>query len=281
MGSGKPAEQVSTLGMESHTGGSGRVTCTGESAWQLLIPPGSPHQYRLAQLDDYHNKPRSAFPWRPPVTLSLCARVSSANIAGTWGFGFWNDPFSLSLGLGGGERRLPALPNAAWFFYASSENHLSLCDDLPANGLLAATFRSPRIPSVFLGFTLPFLPLFLIPAFSRLVRRFSRTLIQQDAMQLKTDITSWQEYTLCWLNKRVDFYLNGNQIFSTTIVPHAPLGFVLWVDNQFASWNSEGKIAFGNLTTSQQTILEVEEFSIQGGRSTDFGFCKNHSPHKK
>src|SRR5262245_12963203 len=83
------------------------------NAYLLSIPAGSADQYRLAQLDDYTKAPRSRFPLRVPLSLSLSARVSSNSIPGTWGFGLWNDPFGLSLGFGGNPLRLPALPNAA------------------------------------------------------------------------------------------------------------------------------------------------------------------------
>ena len=53
------------------------------------------------------------------------AHASSNSIPGTWGFGLWNDPFGLSLGFGGNPFRLPALPNAVWFFGASKESYLS------------------------------------------------------------------------------------------------------------------------------------------------------------
>jgi len=94
--------------------------------WRLQIPAGPPRGYRLAQLDDYISLPRRFFGWDPPTTLSLRARLSSSNLPGTWGFGLWNDPFGLAIGFGGTARRLPALPNAAWFFHASKENFLSL-----------------------------------------------------------------------------------------------------------------------------------------------------------
>src|SRR6187431_728447 len=86
------------------------------SAYRLSIPSGKADQYRLAQLDDYTQTPRSRFPLRFPLSLSLSARTSSDSITGTWGFGLWNDPFGLSLGFGGNPFRLPALPNAIWFF---------------------------------------------------------------------------------------------------------------------------------------------------------------------
>jgi len=95
------------------------------SAYRLSIPTGKANQYRLAQVDDYTQVPRSRFPLHFPLSLSLSARTSSDSIAGTWGFGLWNDPFGLSLGFGGNPFRLPALPNALWFFGASKESYLS------------------------------------------------------------------------------------------------------------------------------------------------------------
>jgi hypothetical protein len=125
-------------------------------SWRLSIPAGPAGRYRLAQLDDYTQLNREDFAWKSPVRLEIQARVSANDLPGTWGFGFWNDPFSTSLGLGGAARRLPALPNCAWFFYASPENYLSLRDDIPAQGLLAATFASPNIPPLAFIPVLPF-----------------------------------------------------------------------------------------------------------------------------
>jgi hypothetical protein len=66
--------------------------------YRLSIPSGFSDSYRLAQLDDYAPFSRRRFPHRFPLSLSLSARTSSNSIAGTWGFGLWNDPFGLSLG---------------------------------------------------------------------------------------------------------------------------------------------------------------------------------------
>src|ERR1044071_2028154 len=132
--------------------------------YRLSIPVGKANTYRLAQLDDYPQLKRNQFPWRPPLRISLSARVSSEALPGTWGFGLWNDPFGLSLGLGGNRLRLPTLPNAVWFFGASQESYLSLKeiagldtgvkssvptqaarrDVIAANGFLAQVFRAPR-----------------------------------------------------------------------------------------------------------------------------------------
>ena len=94
---------------------------------RLNLPAGDATSYRLAQLDDYAHLPRGRFPHHA-LTLSLLARTSAASLPGTWGFGFWNHPFGLSLGFGGNPFSLPALPNAVWFFGASAENYLSFKD---------------------------------------------------------------------------------------------------------------------------------------------------------
>ena len=103
--------------------------------------------------------------------MHLEARVSSAAIPGTWGFGLWNDPYGFSFGPGNGFVRLPALPNAAWFFIASAPNYLSLRDDLPAQGGLAATFQSPHWPAALLAFGALALPLLALPPVARVMRR--------------------------------------------------------------------------------------------------------------
>src|SRR5512147_1754689 len=112
---------------------------TGPRSWRLEIPAGPAGAYRWAQIDDHLRLARRSFPCRPPLRLDLRARLSALDLPGTWGFGFWNDPFSTSLGVGGAARRLPVLPNAAWFFYAGQPNYLAFRDTHPAEGFLAAT----------------------------------------------------------------------------------------------------------------------------------------------
>ena len=115
------------------------------SHYLLSIPVGKADQYRLAQLDDYTKFRREQFPLRFPVTLNLSARTSGNSIPGTWGFGLWNDPFGLSFGFGGNPLRLPALPNAVWFFGASEESYLSF----RAERNEVETKREPHTKSLF------------------------------------------------------------------------------------------------------------------------------------
>jgi len=237
--------------------------------WHLAIPDGLRGRYRLAQLDDYGRAvtyhymhlPRRAFGWQPPVTLCLRARASDASLPGTWGFGLWNDPFGLSIGFGGTTGRLPALPNAAWFFYASPPNYLSLRDDLPAQGLLAATFSSRRWPKLLLAPGLLALPLLALRPVSRLLRRLASQIVCQDAAAVRVDVTQWHEYTLSWLCEAARFEVDGKVILTTPLAPHGPLGLVIWIDNQYAAWRPDGSLGYGTLE-NPAAWLEISDLDM-------------------
>lgn len=237
------------------------LTGIGPAAWRLGIPAGPAGQYRLAQLDDYGRLPRSAFPWRPPLTLLLRGRASAANLPGTWGFGLWNDPFGLAFVKGGGLR-LPSLPDTAWFFFASPSNYLSLRDDLPASGALAATFRSPGWPAPLYLLGAPALPLILWRYAARWLRARARRLVQQDAAALQLDPGEWHAYRLDWRSDNAVFRLDGQIVLETEISPRGPLGLVLWVDNQYAAWTPDGHLAYGTLANPDPAWIEIEGLQV-------------------
>ena len=241
-----------TPGADIHTG-------MEEGSWILKIPAGPKGSYRLAQLDDYSKQKRQAFPWSPPMALSLRARVFDSRIPGTWGFGLWNDPFSLSLGFGGGTRRFPALPNAAWFFFSSPQNYLSFRDDLPANGFLAQTFCAPQLPTPILALAALGIPLLVWPWMGSKIRPFLRRMITEDSYALNIDVTQWHSYTLEWHQDRIIFKVD-DQTLQTRITPQGPLGLVIWIDNQHAAFYPNGKLAYGTLENFQPAWLEIESF---------------------
>ncbi|MCJ7623090.1 MAG: family 16 glycosylhydrolase, partial [Anaerolineaceae bacterium] len=209
--------------MIPHTTPGAEVQNIGAGNWRLSIPPGIQGNYRLAQHDDYPHLPRRDFLWIPPLHMSLSARVSETLLPGTWGFGFWNDPFNISLGLGGTARRLPSLPNAAWFFHASEQNYLSLRNEQPAHGMLMATFSSPRIPSLFLSPGIPFLPFLSVPFTSKYLRRMASLMIHEDAAELDIDPTVWHHYQIEWHLEKVSFYLDDQVQFETETSPKGKL----------------------------------------------------------
>ena len=248
--------------LESYFTHGGVANYSGSNQMLLSIPPGSTRAYRWAQLDDYHKVSRRKFPWQLPLKISLQARCSMQEHAGTWGFGLWNDPFSASLGLGGMAHRLPALPNCAWFFYASPPNHLEIHDRFPSDGFLAATFQSPRIPTPFLLPAFPGLPLFVLPFFAKHFRKWLRPIINQDAVKILIDLTQWHSYQIDWSKQTVNFMIDEKQVLSTKISPKGKLGLVIWIDNQYAAFPPDGKIRFGTLSQETESRLEIKGLEI-------------------
>ena len=228
-----------------------------EGHFRFSIPGGAAGAYRLAQLDDYSQSKRSQLPWHSPSSLKIKARVSDNDLPGTWGFGFWNDPFTASLGLGGMGRRLPALPNTAWFFHASPPNYLSLRDDLPAQGFLAAVFSSPPIPSLLLAPGLVATPLLAWRAAARLLRRLARQVIREDSCLVKTNVAEWHTYRIEVDDRSTRFSLDETPIFETAAAPRSRLGMVLWIDNQYAAFNPDGRLSYGRLE-NPAAWMEIE-----------------------
>ncbi len=250
---------ASFLNLHTSQARGGSVIPLGPAAWRLELPAGSKAAYRLAQLDDYHALSRKHFPRTAPLIFSLSARVSGPRIPGTWGFGLWNDPFSANLGFKGMQQRLPALPQAAWFFYASPQNYLSFRDDLPAQGFLAATFGSVPVGAVKLGILAAQLPLAFLPSTSQIIRRQLRRVIHQGAAPIDIDVTQWHDYELNWSTRGVNFTVDAQRILQTPIAPQAPLGLVIWVDNQYAALPPQGRLRFGTLPNPEPVWLEIRD----------------------
>jgi hypothetical protein len=242
-----------------------------KDGWRLGIQKGDSSSYRDAQLDDYSQLRRSRFPHQS-LNLSLRARTSSSSPAGTWGFGLWNDPFGLSLGFGGSPFRLPALPNAVWFFYGSKENYLSFKSpsttgfDTPskntrvtqpstqgevANGFMAQVFRSPKFHPLLVpaGLALPFSPL------RETTRKLLSKVIVEDSVSVSVDVTQWHRYKLEWEAKRVAWHVDDALVFESLVSPNQPLGVIIWIDNQYAAFTPEGKIGFGVLENPERPLL--------------------------
>ncbi|MHC1785422.1 MAG: hypothetical protein AB9891_22185 [Anaerolineaceae bacterium] len=230
--------------------------------WRLSIQEGQNDQYRWAQLDDYSDLPRSRFHWQAPLSMKCQARVSHTDLPGTWGFGFWNDPFNASLKIKGAGFRLPALPNTAWFFNASPENHLSLQTGRRACGFLAAVFRSPLIPSWAFLPAYILLPSLFIPSIARRMIKIAKEVILDEFLILNVNQTEWNTYRLDLFEERVDFYINNTLTSRTTAAPRGKLGALLWIDNQYAGITSNGNFQAGLLENSQPAWLEIKDWHI-------------------
>jgi len=245
------------LDLEKREINGGRIVGSIDDEFRLILPEIEKGRYGLAQLDDYMHLSRRQFSYKPPLTLQLEARVTSKDHQGTWGFGLWNDPFSMGFSAGGMSRLLPVFPNAAWFFYGSDQNCLSLRDDQPGSGFHVKTYRSPIIPSVMSLLAVPALPLLFFPAVARLMRRAARGIVKEDAHLLNLVVDSWHIYKLVWEEYRVVFVVDGVEVFKTRVSPQGRLGLVIWIDNQYFRFDSEGHIGFGFLRTLSHSELLI------------------------
>jgi hypothetical protein len=180
------------------------------------------------------------------------------SVQGTWGFGVWNDPYRMSGGPGETIFHALTLPNAAWFFSSSLHSHLSFRDDRPGNGFLAQVFRAEqaRLASLI---TLP--GTFLLSR--KAARRRLSKLVQEDEIRLKHDVTEWHEYGLKWNAGGVVFEVDGQTVLDRPISPRGPLAVVIWIDNQFAAFTPEGRVAAGTLQGSDEW-MQIENLVLEG-----------------
>jgi hypothetical protein len=250
MGRDQPPLDTLELG-----GGTTKVTLPGE---YTLTIPAKPEGYTDAQVDDYHRLMRKDFYWNPPVLMRMRAKASRPDPTGTLGFGFWNDPFSLSLGQGGAARTLPASPQALWFFCASPPNDLQLEAGIPGHGFKASSLSSPRLPSLLLTpLAAAALVLTYLPPLRGPILRTALGFAQAQERVLDTSLTDWHTYELLWEAQAATFRVDGERVLTADQPPSGPLGFVAWIDNQYAVASPEKGLAFGSIPTRQPQSLRL------------------------
>lgn len=229
----------------------------------VLHLPEKAKGYADAQVDDYGGMSRRSFPWRPPLEMELEARATPRNPRGTFGFGFWNDPFGVSLGGSGGGQKLPALPNALWFFYGSEPNALPLDAHSSSAGWYASSLRSRPLapllvtPAAAAAFVLSRIP----PARRWAVRRTYRT-FQVEGTRVPYSHEDWYRYRLRWESGEARFWVNDELILRAENPPAGPLGFVAWIDNQYAILSIERGIQFGVLPLEEPQTLQLRGVQI-------------------
>jgi hypothetical protein len=240
----------------------GLVDPTNATTLRLGLPSNC-KEYCDAQVDDYHHLPRSQFRWSPPCHFEVRARASSNTPPGTLGFGFWNDPFTFSMGQGGAARRFPAMPQALWFFYGSNDNDIRLDPDLPGYGWKASSLRSPQIPLPLLA---PLgalaLPISYIPILRTIMMKVARGILSVDEKVIPQNMDQWHSYTIEWGHSEAIFKIDGEIFHHTDSPPKGPLGFVAWVDNQFAIASENKPFRFGVLQTEASHWLEMELITL-------------------
>ncbi|NDJ75735.1 MAG: hypothetical protein GYB65_05715 [Chloroflexi bacterium] len=227
---------------------------------RCVLPPTDDTTYSDAQISDYQGLPRRDFPWHPPLRLTVRAWASQSGdqLRGTAGFGFWNEPF-VPL-----QRGVPRLPRAIWFFAASPPNNMALSRDVPGYGWKAAQIDATRLPFFAL---LPLAPvgflLMRIPALYRRLWPVGQWALGVSETELPASLAQPHTYELDWLVDGAVFRVDGQVVHTTTRSPKGPLGFIAWIDNQYAVVTPQGRFRFGLLNVDKQQWLALDRVEIQ------------------
>jgi hypothetical protein len=239
---------------------------TGETL-RLVNVDASADTYTNAQIDDYAHLPRPQFPWRPPLRFSVRARFShpgahesgdGERLVGTAGFGFWNDPFLMM------SLRVPALPRALWFFYASPPSNMKLDLDTPGWGWKAATIDAARLPFLLLAPTAPLaLPLMWMPPIYRKLWPVAQRAMKVSERGIDVALRDWHIYGLDWGTHTVRFSVDGRPILSCDTSPRGPLGLVIWIDNQYMQVTPQGRIRHGLIAKPGRQWLELDWLAVE------------------
>jgi len=225
-------------------------------------------QYTDAQIDDYDNMPRANYPWRPPLRMQVNARSSlpaatlsstgedTAFLRGTAGFGFWNYPFSV-------RGDILMLPEAVWFFYASPPSNMALVPGIPGWGWKAQVVHSMRPGS--LAATVPLaatIAFGLLTGATRPVAHWMQKVSGACEALLPVEMTEWHRYTLEWQRNGASFWVDDTLVLRSPHSPSRPLGFVAWLDNQYALATPRGVLRFGTISSGPQW-LEMDSVKIE------------------
>jgi hypothetical protein len=82
---------------------------------------------------------------------------------------------------------------------------------------------------------------------------------------LRLDWTAWHTYDLEWQRDAATFRVDDELVLRGPqgSTPRGPLGFVTWVDNQFAVATPRGEFRFGTLDAPGKQWIELDWVSIE------------------
>jgi hypothetical protein len=162
------------------------------------------------------------------------------------------------------ERRVPTLPRALWFFYGSPPSDMKLNLNVPGDGWKAATIDALRPVALLL------VPLALPAAVLMNIQRLYHGLwppiqralsVQESAIDVP--MTEWHTYVIEWGVAHATFFINDEPLLEGAPSPRGPLGFVMWLDNQYMIVKPWGRFGWGLLEAPGRQWIEVDRLLIE------------------
>jgi hypothetical protein len=141
---------------------------------------------------------------------------------------------------------------------------MRLALDVPGNGWKAATIDALCPSSLLLApVTLPAVLLMKAqPLYRRLWPPMQRALHVQEAV-VRADMTGWHTYVLEWGPERTCFVVDERAVLKDGPSPGGPLGFVMWLDNQYMIATPQGRFGWGLVETPGRQWMEVDSLVIE------------------
>ena len=133
----------------------------------------------------------------------------------------------------------------------------------PGPGWKAATIDAIRWPFFALLPTAIFaVPLMNINALYHTFWPIGQRAIGVSEAQVPVAMTEWHTYIIEWKEITAQFFVDGNVLLSCNTPPKGPLGFVLWLDNQYMVVTPWGRFGYGLLESPEEQWLEIRELRI-------------------
>lgn len=241
---------------------------TSNSVLRLGYDSATPERYSDSQIDDYTMLSKADYVWKPPLRMTVRARFShpaatvgstekaKGILRGTAGFGFWNKPFTM-------QGNWFTLPEAIWFFYTAPPSNMALVSGLPGWGWKAQVIHTTPA-----GILANIIPTIASAAYGRvrskaqLKGRAAQRFMGAHEAVVTENMTKWHTYTLEWREHESLFWVDGVLLLQVAKAPTKPLGFVLWLDNEYCVVTPRGELKFGKATSGKQW-LDVDSVIIE------------------
>lgn len=225
-------------------------------------------KYTDAQIDDYTMLAKGDYLWKPPLRMTVRARFSHAAatadstdktkgvLRGTAGFGFWNRPFTM-------QGNWFTLPESIWFFYSAPPSNMALVPGVPGWGWKAQVVHAMRPGAIPSGLVLAATALYgRLTGHEQPAGRWMQRLAGAHEAVIESPMTDWHTYTLEWHRDKALFWVDGDLVLQTPQTPFRPLGFVAWLDNEFAVATPMGELRFGKGKSGAQW-LDLDSVKIE------------------
>ncbi len=155
------------------------------------------------------------------------------------------------------------LPEAVWFFYASPPSNMALVPGIPGWGWKAQVVHTMRPGAIVATVPMAATTVFgLLTGNTQPASRWMQKLSGAHEALLPFEMTDWHQYTLEWRRNEAIFWVDDKLVLRSPQPPTRPLGFVAWLDNQYALATPRGILRFGTVSSGPQW-LELDSVRIE------------------